>query len=66
MSEDPTRLRQDARDFQNRSRSRFPAARASRYASHPTYLVAKAFALRVFNASYTFSFRKKEGKKERK
>ena len=45
---------QDARDFQKRSRSRFPAARASRYASHPTFLVANAFALRVFNASYTF------------
>ena len=56
----------DARDFQKRSRLRFPAARALRYASHPTYLVANAFALRVFSASYTFSFRKKEGKKERK
>ena len=44
----------DAQDFQKRSRSRFPAARASRYASHPTFLVANAFALRVFNASYTF------------
>ena len=56
----------DAHDFQKRSRLRFPAARASRYALHPTHLVANAFALRVFNASYTFSFRKKEGKKERK
>ena len=57
---------QDARDFQKRLRSCFPAARASRYASHPPFLVANAFALRLFNASYTFFLleRKKERKRE--
>ena len=49
----------DARDFQKRSLSRFEAVRASRYASHPLFLVANAFALRVFNASFTFSYGKK-------
>ena len=39
----------DARDFQRRSLSRFLASRALRYASHPTFLVANAFALRVFS-----------------
>ena len=56
----------DARDFQRRSLSRFLTSRASRYASHPTFLVANAFALRVFNASHTFSFFQKERKNERK
>ena len=56
----------DARDFQRRSLSRFLASRASRYASHPTFLVAKAFALRVFIASYTFYFRKKKPRKKTK
>ena len=54
----------DTRDFQKRSHSRFPAARASRYASHPMFLVANAFALRVFNASYTFLIERKRESKQ--
>ena len=56
----------DARDFQKRLLPRFPASCALLYASHPTSLVANAFALRVSSLPTLFLLERQGRKKERK